>query len=290
MQLPYVFILDWDGTIAGKVDFQSHAFTIRTALRKLGYKTSGSQQHPPKAFNPSSKLIRPGFASFMKGMRDMFGAENVHFFIYTASDRVWANQEIQWVERAHGIRFERPIFTRDDCTADSSGTYRKSIMRIWPRICRKLQLTAKNAKDYVLHNQLIVIDNNAVYTDLQDRLLLCPDYSYAVFEHLLDIIPHDARKHPHMQNILYSLINMGVMCPLPKHDDHMDAITASYSWIADKCKNIVHMNKAYAQDDFWKYLRKLIAQNELRKFTPNIIKQLQEAVWKRVRKSSSALT
>lgn len=283
---PYVFILDWDGTIAGKVDFQSHAFSIRSVLRKIGYKPTGSAK-VPRAFHPSSKLIRPGFAQFLKGIREYLGGE-VYFFIYTASEKQWATQEIGWVEKAHGIKFERPLFTRDDCIVDGSGSYRKSIMRIWPRVCRAISKSrggrqmSKQEREYVLHNQMMIIDNNAVYTDCQDRLVLCPDYDYAVFEHLLDIIPAEARKHTHVQQMIYSLINMGVMCPIPKHDDHMDAITASYSWIATKCKSIVDMNKTFVHDDFWKYLRKLIVQNELRRFTPSIIKQLQEAIWKRV--------
>lgn len=280
MTLPYVFILDWDGTIAGKVDYQSNAFSLRSALKKLGYKVA--TPGIPKAFRPSSKLVRPGFASFLKAMSDFY--PEVYFFIYTASERQWALQEIQWVEKAHGIKFERPIFTRDDCITDSTGNYRKSVMRVFPRICRaitKSRPLTKDEKNYILNNQLLIIDNNAVYTDKQDRLLICPDYDYAVFEHLLEIVPHDARKRPEIQQLLYSFINMGVMCPIAKFDDEMHAITAAYSWIANKCKSIVDNNKTYAEDDFWKYLRKLIVQNELRKLTPSVIRQIQDAIWKR---------
>jgi hypothetical protein len=285
MPLPYIFVLDWDGTIAGKVDFQSHAFTIRSTLKRMGFKTPPITS-VPKAFNQHSKLIRPGFAAFMKDIKAYYG-NNVYFFIYTASERQWALQEIQWVEKAHDIQFQRPIFTRDDCIVDSSGSYKKSILRVFPRICRSIakqhQLTKKE-RDYVLHNQLMVIDNNAVYTDMQDRLLLCPDYNYAVFEHLTDFIPAEARRSPEVQQMIYSFINMGIMCPMSKHDDHMHNILHTYSWMTTKCKHIVEMNKVYAHDDFWKYLRKLITQNELRKYTPSIIKQLQEAVWKRTKK------
>lgn len=283
MTLPYVFILDWDGTIAGKVDYQSNAFSLRSALKKMGYKIPLTGI--PKAFRPNSKLIRPGFTSFLKAMSQFY--PEVYFFIYTASERQWALQEIQWVEKAHGIKFERPIFTRDDCITDATGNYRKSVMRVFPRICRaitKSRPLTKDERNYILNNQLIVIDNNAVYTDKQDRLLICPDYDYAVFEHLLDMIPHEARKRSEMQQLMYSLINMGVMCPIAKHDDEMHALTAAYSWIANKCKNIVDTNKTYADDDFWKYLRKLIVQNELRKLTPSVIRQLQDAIWKRTNK------
>ena len=35
---PYIFILDWDGTIAGKVDYQSNQFVLHNAIRKYGFK------------------------------------------------------------------------------------------------------------------------------------------------------------------------------------------------------------------------------------------------------------
>ena len=39
-------------------------------------------------------------------------------------------------------------------------------------------------------------------------------------------------------------------------------------------------NKAFAHDDFWKFLRKIIVTNKIYTFTPSIIKQLQDASWK----------
>jgi hypothetical protein len=284
MPLPYVFVLDWDGTIAGRVDFQSHAFNIKNALRRLGFKPKGVNEKIPKAFHPSSKMIRPGFASFLKSMQKFL--PEVYFFIFTASDKQWALQEIQWVEQAHGIQFQRPIFTRDDCSMDSSGNYRKSLLRIYPRICRaitKHRPLSKGEKDFILNNQLIVIDNNAVYLDKTDRLLLCPDYSYTMFEDLIGLIPHEAKSHPDIQQLMYTLINIGVACPMQRHDDEMAALSSTYSWIASRCKSIVELNKTFVYDDFWKHLRKLIIQNELRRFTPSIVKQLQEAIWKKVK-------
>jgi len=276
-QLPFVFVFDWDGTIVGRVDYQSHAYTLRNTLRKHGFKPrNNSNDRIPKAFQEGSRMIRPGFATFLKTMQKHF--PEVYFFIFTASEKQWALQEIQWVEQAWGIQFQRPIFTRDDCIVDMHGSLRKSLMRIYPRICRaisKKNALTKNEKDYILNNQLMIIDNTAVYTDKTDRLLLCPDYSYMMFENLLDMIPSEARTHPIVQQLVYSMTNTGVMCPVPKHDDEMMALASMYGWITSRCKNIVDINKDFVFDDFWKHLRKLIVQNELRRFTPNVIKQLQ---------------
>lgn len=287
-RVPYVFVLDWDGTIAGRVDFQSQAFTIRAQLKKLGIRPKiqiGSEQ-VPRAFTPSSKLIRPGFANFISALKQYFGEGNVYFFIYTASERQWALQEIAWMERAFNIRFERPIFTRDDCIVDAFGNYKKSLGRIYPRICRAIskgRSLTKQEKLYILENQLLIIDNNAVYTDRSDKLLICPDYNYTVFENLTEIIPREAVEHHEVKSLIYSLMNMGLVCPKSNKEDIMDHLTYKYSWLANKCKSINESNVAYAHDDFWKFLKSLIVRNELKRFNSNIIKQLQDAVWKRTK-------
>ncbi len=285
--MPFIFVLDWDGTVAGKVDFQSQAFTLAQVLRKNGFrpKPLPSVLH---AFSPKSKLIRPGFGTFIKALERLY-QNQVYFFIYTASEKTWANYEIGLVEKQFGIKFARPIFTREDCIVDQGGQYRKSIAKIFPRICRHIgkqrPLTAEE-RTYILENNLILIDNNAVYTDRPDKLLLCPDYDYAVFENLIEMIPSEARTHPVINQVVLSLINSGHMCPVPGQgtvDDFMKELTHNYTWIATRCRALVNANKIYENDDFWKHLRKLIVQNGLRKYTPSIIKQLQDASWKRLK-------
>lgn len=282
MSLPHIFVLDWDGTIAGKVDFQSYAFNIRSTLKEHGFKPASVQSPYPKAFAPSSKLIRPGFTAFIRAMNEYFHG-NVYFFVYTASEKSWAQQEITWFEKAHGVKLQRPIFARDDCILDASGSYKKSIARIFPRICRviaKDKPLSKQEKNAILTNNLIIIDNNAVYIDHTDRLLICPTYNYMVFEHLYDIIPATARQHPEVRQLMLSLINAGAMCPFPTSDDEMQLIYSKHAWIAATCKSIVEVNKQHIQDDFWKRLRRLIVKNDIRTFKVSVLIRLQNAIWK----------
>lgn len=287
--LPFIFVLDWDGTIAGKVDFQSQAYSLAQVLRKNGFRPKPLPS-VLQAFSPKSKLIRPGFGGFIKAMERMYQGQ-VHFFIYTASEKSWANYEINLVEKQFGIKFARPIFSREDCVVDQGGQYRKSIAKIYPRICRavgKQRPMTSEERIYMLENNLVLIDNNAVYTDRPDKLLLCPDYDYAIYENLIDMIPDDAKTHPVVTQLVLSLINSGHMCPIPQApaDDFMKELTHNYSWIASRCKSLVNANKLYENDDFWKHLRKLIIQNGLRRYTPSIIKQLQEASWKHLKVKS----
>lgn len=283
--LPYVFILDWDQTIAGNVSFQSQQFTLYNTLKKLGFKVQRTNEIPA-AFYPNAKLIRPGFTQFIKGIQEFLAPAQVYFFIYTGSEKTWAYQEISWVEKTHNIKFCRPIFTRDDCSIDQSGNIRKNVATIFPRVIRTISKLSKHIytsveKTNILENNLMIIDNTSVYNDRLDKLLLCPDYNYTVFENLLHGIPSHARKHDGIQKLIFSFVNQGVLCPLPtESDDGMMALTKQYTWLAAKCKTLTEQNAIFKNDDFWIYLLKLIMKNNVKIYTSNMIKKLQNAIWK----------
>ena len=285
--LPLIFIIDIDGTMVGNVEFQVQQYSLHNSLKKHGFKANKQHEIPP-AFYPNAKLVRPGFGSFIKTLQKFYN-DNVYFFVYTASEAVWANTEINWIEKTHGIKLQRPIFTRKDCVVDSAGTYRKTISRIFPRILRIISKNKKlsnKEKQDILENNLLIIDNNAVYTDRGDKLLLCPDYNYAVFENLLHGFPQESRSHPEIQNIIYTLVNQGLLCSISDpNDDSMRVLAKQYSWLATKCKALIDLNVSYENDEFWKHLRRLITENNLRSFTTPVIKQIQEAIWKRHKKS-----
>ena len=303
-QLPYVFVIDWDGTIVGKVDTQSHIYSLHLLMKRhriAPAKRWATKDQPPAAFR--SRLVRPGLAAFMADVRAHLG--NVYFFVYTASERAWAMQEIAWVEQAHGVRFERPIFTRSDCTVDGSGTYRKSIGRVFPRIIRTIQRSAAygwvftpDERLAILEANLVIIDNNAVYTDRGDKLLLCPDYSYVHFENAMEYIPAAVSQYPAIIQHLLSMINAGTLCPTiisrkgsggggtgagagaaGETDNPMVHMAASYEWLATRCRAAASANTAYDKDTFWKVLRKIIVKNQLREFRPRTIAQVQKVVW-----------
>ena len=296
MALPYVFILDWDGTIAGRVDYQSQQFVLHSVLKQSGFKPVKQHKIPP-AFFPNAKLIRPGLASMMKALQKMYD-NKAYFFIYTGSEKSWAQQEVAWVEQTHNIKFMRPLFTRDDCIIDSGGNVRKSLKKIWPRIMRVVaqnhQMTARD-RTVILQNNVMIIDNNAVYLDHTEKLLLCPDYNYIFFENLLAGIPAEARKHPNVDRLILSFINQGLLCPhletrerRHKHDDAdgMKQLAKQYSWLASKCKGIADGNDKYVHDRFWSTLRKLIHENNIRTYSPSVIVNLQNTVWRTLKGSS----
>lgn len=289
-ELPLIIILDWDGTVVGRVDYQSQRFALHQYYKRYGVKIK-NETKIPQAFYPDRMLVRPGLVKFIEELTAYYRG-NVYFFIYTASERTWAYKEIQWVEKTHQIKFQRPIFTRDDCKVDNGGSYRKSIHHIYPRLLKSIgkgHLT-RTQKEEILKSRILIIDNNAVYNDMQEHLLICPHYHYMVFENLLEEIPESLLKHPQISQYVYTLINQGMVCPMFNGGDSHDAVEKlykKYEWLALKCKHIAEENKYYAKDQFFKYLKKLILQNNLNVFTPNVVRQVQQLVWKKKKSQSS---
>jgi hypothetical protein len=285
--LPYIFVIDIDGTMIGNCSYQTQQYSLLTMLRKMGYRAP-SVATCSRAYSPDQSLVRPGLAKFMNAMKRFY--PDVHFFVYTASQRDWAYQEILWIEKQHGIKFDRPLFTRPDCITDGAGSQRKSLQKVLPRIMRTLgkrrgQPFTRQEQSYITDNQLLIIDNNAVFLDRSDRLLLCPDYKFVLFEPLLDLVPADAMKNPSVGQLVLSLINQGLVCPAPQETtDRTEVLARQYVWLAKQCRNIADANAMYRQDDFWSYIAKIILKNNIRVFSPTIIQQLQKGVWVNMKK------
>lgn len=291
--LPYVFVLDLDGTIVGRVDFQSQQFVLYNVLKQAGFKPV-KQQSIPAAFYPNAKLVRPGLINFMAALHEYYGGK-AFFFIYTGSEKTWACQEVSWIEKTHGIKFMRPIFTRDDCTVDARGNIRKSLIKIWPRITRALPPLTAQERTFVLNNQTLIVDNTAVYLDHSDKLLLCPTYDRNHLENMLHGIPAEARKHPSVDKLILSFINQGLLCPYVEtsHGTHgkmdgMRRLSKQYAWLAAKCDCIAKENEKYDADRFWSIVRKLLIRNNIKSFSPSIIISLQTTIWKSMSHASKA--
>ncbi len=106
------FILDLDGTIIGDCIYQCELYKIALILAKIGIKIK-ILELLKDYYTEKSKLIRPDFNHFYNTMKQYF--PSCQFFIYTASEKKWAELEIKLIEKALGIKFNRPILTTNEC-------------------------------------------------------------------------------------------------------------------------------------------------------------------------------
>ena len=244
MNKKYVFIIDLDETIIGNCIYQSQMWNIGKAYNININKILLSYYKEP------SKLLRPYFIHFIKKMRELYN-ENVYFYIYTASTYEWANAEIKLIEKANNIKFNRPIFTRNDCIKPKKSLYWiKSIDKI------KSKIKVKNA-DY------IIIDDSNVYSDNNNLQLFCRPYQYKAFCNISSYIP--LKTIPDFCK--------GIICPFIDLTDDNSNIKM-YRWLYKKCKKIEKLNIQYKYDKFWLNLTNVIEKNKITDFNEDIIKQL----------------
>lgn len=281
-ELPLIVILDWDNTIAGNVEYQAGKHYLNSLLKKYNYNVKESINQIPKPFLPNQKLIRPGFSYFIETLSQFYN-NNIYFFIYTASEPGWANKEIKWVEQSHKIQFQRPIFTRNDCKRDDNGIYNKSLINIFPRIIRtinrnRINKLSKQDKQDIFNRNILIIDNNDVYNDYRNKLLLCPDYNYTIFENIIEDLPDYALKNMHINNCVSNLINNNKVYPIVKYNNINRILYEKYSWMSKKINSIIMYNKKYLKDNFFPHLTKLIVKNNLSNFNPKIINSIQKII------------
>jgi len=262
-QEPYVFIIDLDGTIIGDCVYQVMLYEIENVLKKNSQK-SELKKLLDNNYNPSSKLIRPHFKYFINTIKKLY--PNSSFYIYTASEKKWANIEITLIEKSHGIKFNRPLFTREDCLLDSNNMYKKSVKKILPKILKG----NKNLNP----SNILVIDNNDVFIDYKNNFLLCPSYNYVLFQDVWDKLKIEHLKILDIYKLIANLINNNKICKYFKESPNGLDAELKHKWLYKKHRKINKMNAKYKNDDFWKRLCSIIIERDIKTFDKNTVSYL----------------
>jgi hypothetical protein len=267
-QDPFVFILDLDGTIIGDCAYQVIIHNIEDIAKQNKLKTY-SKDMLAKCYSQSSKLIRPYFKHFINTMKTHFN--NCQFYIYTASEKSWANKEIGMIEKSHGFKFNRPLFTREDCIIDSYGMYKKSVKKILPRIIKSNKnLNFKNEK-------ILVIDNNNVFIDFHNNMILCPTYNYTQFCDIWDKLDKNDANNPSISRLVSNLVLTNKACKYSNcRETDTKKTELKHKWMYKKYKKLNKMNKSFEKDIFWKRLSNAIVDKDVKSIDKNSIDLLRK--------------
>jgi len=266
---PLVFILDLDGTIIGDCAYQAILFNIENILKNNKIKAK-ADNILLDSYKPESKLIRPYFKYFIMAIKKHY--PNSLFYIYTASEKSWAEKEIKLIEKTHDFKFNRPLFTRQDCIVDSFGNFRKSVKKILPRIIKA------NKKVKIQSNKILVIDNNPVFIDYASNFLLCPSYNHILFVSVWERIKKEYLKIIEIYNIITNLINTNKIFKISHHNikpTNGKLLEQQHKWLYKKHKKLNLINKKYSNDMFWKTLATTIIEKKLTSFDKQNVEYLQ---------------
>jgi hypothetical protein len=270
---PYIFILDLDNTIIGDCKYQCELYSLLLALKKVKVKSTIVDEAIIKAYKKKSKLIRPYFLTFINNIKKYY--PNSSIFIYTASQKDWAVKEIEIIEKSLDIKFERPLFTRDDCIMGGDMCYKKSIKKVLPKIITNLKKNKKQITD--INNKILIIDDKNTYIDFNDNLLICPAYNYILFDNIWEKIPKISLKYDTIKNLLKSFIKYELISPinLSLYEYNMKKMKMMYKWLYTKCNAINEYNNNYENDKFWRKLTKILIRNNIVKFDANTVKNIK---------------
>jgi len=270
---PYVFILDLDGTIIGDCSYQVILYNLEELCKKNKIKTK-ADNILLDSYKPNSKLMRPFFKYFISYIKKHY--PNSLFYVYTASEKVWAHKEISMIEKTHGFKFNRPIFTRDDCIPDSFGGYRKSVKKILPKIIKS------NKKISINNDRILVIDNNDTFIDFKSNFLLCSTYNYVLFCDVWERMRKEYMKVVEIYSVVKNLIDTNKICKYCKPSSLIDSkqLENRHKWLYKKHKKINTANKKYITDNFWKNLAHAIVDKNVTTFDKSNVEYLQKMVSK----------
>jgi len=258
----YVFIIDLDGTIIGDCVYQAEIYKISLILNKLKIKIRINEILEESY---KTRLIRPHFKYFIEKIKEFYPSS--YFYIYTASEKKWAEKELSIIEKVLNMKFNRPIFTRNDCEMIARGDsidIKKSIEAI------KKRIKVKNP-------EILIIDDNDVYMDNNDKLIKCCVYNYKYFCNYWDYIPIEKIGNKIVLKYLKTLISKNRLSPIIEKKTMKEKINY-YDWLYQKCSEVNKDNKRCIDDNFWLKLANVIIENKILSFNNITVKFIHNKV------------
>lgn len=184
MTPPFIFFFDVDGTLVGDVSplicmwelckrfAPSHMYHVRREV----------------IYNLKSGLLRPYTAQLIQNLKHEHKTSEV--FVFTAADKKWAEFLISCIEQVINFKFNRPMFTRQNCLR-SDNEIRKSIKHILPTAVKTIKKNNVACQGMLTHHfqeHMVLIDNSPVLVDSEmKKWIKCPTYH---FRNTIDVLKY----------------------------------------------------------------------------------------------------
>lgn len=266
---PLIFLLDMDHTIIGESYLQVCRYELYDTMK---YKADPKQLF----YEFDVGLLRPHFVSFIKLVNSKY--PNAEFFIYTAAEKKWAAHMISNIERYMGIKFNRPIFSRQSCVISNNTVY-KSIGKIVPVIFKKLKekYTLNNIND--LKKQIVLIDNNKVITDADAyRFIQCPSYEFIVASDVLTGIP-EFKLQANITSLITILTRYNMFYSIKNITKDYHRVVSHYyivlSELYKTCGSLDNKSK-HENDKFWLNMERIFRNHNIKSFNHKVVRYINK--------------
>lgn len=268
--LPFVLLIDLDGTIVGDVTDHLNEWIIEGKVTRN--KKCSSDYSKTMQWSMGYGLLRPFFKEFMlKALNERHGIE---IYIATMSTKDWAPVVIQNIEVLVGKKFNRPLFTRDYFGTDSKGEPIKSLAKLRPHIFNRLKKKYSNlTRESMLQDRMLLIDNTDILLE-REYWVRCPTYDFTPrFDILRNLEMSIIREN--LKTIIVEMARLNLyksqspsLYPPQEFDSFM---SHHYARLSRQLHAVSQKNSEFLKDIFWekcgnfllpKLFRMLCANND----------------------------
>ena len=248
---PLVFIFDLDATMIGDtVDMNHYDGLLDFVKKSCAIKAIGDAapcRTPPRRSVAPPELVRPGMRRALADIRKSF--PRAAFFVFSSGVASHVKKYVELVERGagHGVRFSRPLFSRESCVRDENNSTVKMAATVLPAIARALHVSVESLED-----RYILVDDRTddVLWDVPSKRILCSPYEYTpvveVDEALLRLIHGTPMLRDHVDDV-----KPPYMPVLGKCDRTFTQLAATYyRFVASRLKHVSRANKLELRDTF----------------------------------------
>ena len=215
-KLPIIFIFDMDKCLVADTEFLLISQTLKTYVvnacksKKISYDVKidiGKGNSSVDTSRISPTFFRPGMKENLHAIQDMCDG-CAEFFIFSAGTHEYVHTIVPIIEKHTGIKFNRPLLTRENTTSDQTGrtekslniyfdTYMKSLLPKYP------SLKTQKHIDIVRNGRIIFFDDNNWSEDSsRDKFIQVVPYNYMEVYDVLDSIPMEVRRDPILRDYL----------------------------------------------------------------------------------------
>lgn len=252
--VPNILILDLDNTIIGSSIYHIYYNDLKGFLLNLSSKNKikMKMEDHNKLKNKNLKyddIMRPGFVDFIKFIKD--DIPNSEVFIYSAATLNYITSYIEYIEKTHRIKVNRPFFNRNQTLVESNSEkqeidFKKSLNIVVGKIKSLLSKKYPDLKKInmitLLINNVMFIDNrNDVLVDNEENLLVCPDYNFKALLEFNKLIPDYLSNNKMINTYIHGYINDGVKDKLVyEFRDGLNKYEYKekyYAWLSSKYHN-----------------------------------------------------
>ena len=284
-KLPVIFIFDLDKTLIGDVtnilQYQHFWVFINDACKHSRLKGPVCKL-PKSIWNKQmipSQLFRPQLKESLQGIKKVF--PTAEFFVFSLGTHDYVMSAIDYIEKCTGVKFNRPLFTRQDSSISDTAHYLKEIKGYEDIIFKSLVRQYPKCKiDYfrnlVMNDRTIIIDDTDVWNN-DYRWIQCKPYSYTpvceINSKILDVVYENESIKTYITTNKETNI-------LPEVSGNIDKFKMNYHiMMANHYRTSLDNNLEQCKDDFFpKFLKTFKGRStKLKPFTRAYLEKIQKS-------------